>query len=72
MMDAYWEFAPQMKTSPVYPTDMFNRFGMAIGVLGGAVGLWFLVTRRKVFLEACKAPVGLISASNTPLSPQSS
>jgi multisubunit Na+/H+ antiporter MnhE subunit len=54
MNDAFLQMVPQAQGSQVYSSDVFYKFGMSIGVLGAAVGLWFLLTRRKAFLDACK------------------
>jgi multisubunit Na+/H+ antiporter MnhE subunit len=68
MNDAFLEMVPQAQGSQVLPSDIFYKFGMLIGVLGAAVALWFLLTRRKAFLDACKTPVEAVGASNSTLS----
>jgi hypothetical protein len=68
MSEGMMELMPQFQTPPVLPNDMLYRFGLLVGLLGTGVALWFLVTRRKAFLEACKTPVEAIRVSNAPLS----
>jgi len=68
MNEGMMELMPQFQTSPLFPNDMLYRFGLLVGLLGTGVALWFLVTRRKAFLEACKTPVEAIRVSNAPLS----
>jgi hypothetical protein len=68
MNEALLEMMPQPQARQVLPSDVVFRYGMLMGVLGASVCLWFLITRRKAFLEACKSPAGTFNASNTPLS----
>jgi hypothetical protein len=69
MDEVFLELAPRALAAPVFPTEMIFRFGMIAGVIGAVVPLWFLITRRSAFLEACKAPPGAISAPTSPLYP---
>ena len=55
MKDAMQEFMPP--NAPFDPT-VFVWFGLVIGLLTSGVLLWFLLTRRRVFLDACNAPAG--------------
>jgi len=49
------EMLPPGSPSGFEFTEQFFWFAMLLGLLGIAVPLWFLVTRRQAFLDACKA-----------------
>src|SRR5688572_10748296 len=60
MNEILLEMVPQSPGNQALFTDMFARLGMIGGLIGGAIGsavpLWFLVTRRRAFLDACETP----------------
>jgi hypothetical protein len=39
-----------------FPGDRFLWFSLLLGLAGVCVPLWFLITRRKAFLDACREP----------------
>lgn len=68
MNEVFLKMVPQTQAPQVLPSDTVFTYGIAIGVLGAGVSLWFLITRRKAFLEACRIPAEAIGASNAPVS----
>jgi hypothetical protein len=57
MLSVMRETVPQTATSGTpFPGAGFLLFSLLLGVAGVCVPLWFLVTRRKAFLDACREP----------------
>ena len=53
MKAAMQEFLPPDAS---FDPTVFVWFSLVIGVLTSGVLLWFLLTRRRVFLDACNSP----------------
>ncbi|MCI0628028.1 MAG: hypothetical protein L0387_41310 [Acidobacteria bacterium] len=65
------EMLPAGSRSGSELTEQFFWFGILLGLLGTAVPLWFLITRRQAFLDACQPepPTHLSSPGSLPNPP---
>ncbi len=52
------EMSPSNATLPIF-TGSFMRFSMILGLIVICVPIWFLITRRRAFLDACVEGEGL-------------